>query len=628
MTPTREFVEGVMRNVYLPQAALNAWQWGEENIVLDAEESIDFAGPYDTSLTPWHRFILECLTDPEVRECWIMKSSQTGVTLAMIIAICYVVKEMPVHVLYAIDSVTEARKISISRLKPKLQQVFRDANVDVDEEHMTNLFIRVRGMVIHLIGGGSAGAFANKTVGLALLDELDKHRENPGGEANTADLARSRLKRVSGGKLFGWSSPARWMGPIHSEHETGSRHKLFVPCPYCGHMQHLEWKQVKFEHCKDMTGEWDYDRVKSETYYECIECEGHIEEPHKPGMLEEMEPRPTNENQDQYRRVPGKISLHISDLYSTFPNSSWGDLAVQWLSAQGDSSKVQDFYNSRLGLPRPEKKSEVQLPMVAKMKGGYETGCCPVMPAWDPLGNPAIFVSADVQKDVKKAVKGVFQPDGTLYIVDYHQTLSFGELDHFLSQTVACGVNKERDAKAVHLPGDWGIIDEGHMTKDVRSFVLSSGRFSAAKGRGGVQVRDVVEEKTNFEHEGMPFAVYFFSDDDFKHDLYVGRIGQHKAIVEGNSPIPRLWLPAYADDEFMQELCQERRIQKRVKGRLRWTWDEPKGANDFGDAVKMLLVLWWRMRDVYTLWERPEVEGEEAEKMEIIKERVRRLPNG
>lgn len=594
--PLRDFLVGVLAGVYRPGSDLSLLEWAKKEIVLSPEESIDFSGPYDPTMAPWHPFIFGFFEDPRWRELVVMKSSQTGVTLAVLIVICYYVAEMPAHVLYAIDSRDEAKKISKMRLQPMLKQCAAcDEAMEVDEDDLTTLFLMVRGMAIHIIGGGSAGAFANKTVKLAILDELDKHPDNPQGEANTIDLARDRIKNVSDAKLFAFSSPKGFDNVTNQEYLTGTRHKGFVPCPHCGGMQDLVWEQMRFGHCKDAKGEWDLERVMRETRYECIHCEQHIEEKWKSWMLDvdRIQFLPTNLNLDEHKREPRKLSLHISDLYSQFPESSWGNLAVQFINASKSPSKLQAFFNGRMGQPKKEKRSKTNKNDVFALCGGYEHKTCPSYPAFSIDERPSVFMCADVQADVKKYAKGVFDRTGQLWIVDYGETLSFDELEAVANEPTKCGPD-QREYKTT-----WGLIDEGHNTKQVRTFCLSTGgRWWPVKGRGGIQVKDVVTESP-INHDGAPLVAYHCSDDDFKLELYVGRIGEFERIRAGKSTIPRMWLPIYVEPRFVDELCAERRERQRVRGRMVWVWVDPTDPNDFGDAVKYLLVLWYKMKEFF-----------------------------
>lgn len=592
-----------LAGIYRPPSDLSLLDWAQENIYLSPEESIDFSGPYSPSLSPWHKFIFEFKDNPRWRELIVMKSSQTGVTLAVLIVICHAVAEMPAHVLYGINSLEEARKISKMRLQPMLKSCGAcESALDVSEDDLSTLFLMVRGMAIHIIGSGSAGAYANKTVKLCVLDELDKHPPNPQGEANTIDLARDRIKNVTEGKLIGFSSPKGWDDVTNQEYLTGTRHKLFVPCPHCGRYQDLVWDQMRFDHCKDLLGNWDLERVLVETRYECIGCGKHIDERHKAWMLDldRVQFLPTNLNLDEHKRVPRKLSLHVSDLYSQFPESAWGRLAVQFIDASKNPSKLQAFFNGRMGLPKKERRHSVAKNDVFELCGAYEHDTCPIWPAFSIAEQPAVFMASDVQADVKKWAKGVFGKDGELYLVNYGETLSYDELEAVANTPTLCGPeNDRREYKT-----SFGLIDEGHDTKSVRSFCLrTNGRWHPVKGRGGIQVKDVVSE-SNTTHDGVEMVTYHCSDDDFKTDLYIGRIGEFKRIKEGKSQIPRMWLPVYVEERFVAELCAEKREQQKVRGRLCWVWVDPTDPNDFGDAVKYLLVLWYKFKEFF-IYDRP-----------------------
>lgn len=598
MNPLRELIADTLVGVYRPSSGLSYMEWAQQNVVLSEEESIEFAGPYEATLTPWHRFIFEFVADPDWRELFVEKSSQTGVTLAILLIIARLVAEMPVHVLYAIDSREEAAKISKKRLLPLLRSIPAcAAALDVPEDDLTTLFLSLRGMAIHMIGGGSAGAFANKTIGLAVLDELDKHPRNPQGEADTIDLARSRIKNVSSAKLVGFSTPKSEEDVTHQEYMTGTRHKCFVPCPHCHSYQELVWDQVKFDHCRDSRGEWDLERVMKETRYECACCGEHIEERHKAWMLEvdRIQFLPTNLGQDPKRRVPRKLSLHISDLYSQFPESSWGKLAVEFIDASKNPAKLQNFFNSRMGLPKRDTSITLKKNDLYECLGSYDHKSAPVWPAFTEDGTPAVFVASDVQADVKKWARGVFAANGDLYVVDYGMTLSFNELDALANETTEVGPRSDRRG----YRASFGFIDEGHKAKEVRSFCLSSnGRWWPVKGRGGIQVKDIVSESKTI-HDGEEMIVYHCSDDQFKDELYGTRIGKIKQIKEGKIGSPRVWFPVYAEDYFLDELLAEKRERQRVRGRTVWVWLDPTDPNDFGDAVKYLCVMWYQLKELF-----------------------------
>lgn len=597
----RAWVSSVVIGCYRPRPKIGVADWACKHVYLSRKESPGSPGYYSLELTPYARFIHDFVTDPDWGEFILMKSSQSGFTQAILNIILWIAVHAPTNVIYAINSRDEARRISRARIQPALRRVL---GADGREEEATDgaawssLTIYLEEMAIYLSGGHSAGALANKSCGLGIVDEVDEHPEPPPGEAHSIDLVRDRLKAVPGAKLICVGKPKTTDHAMSREWATGTQHRLFVPCPLCGGMQHLEWQQVKFDHCKDLTGEYDLDRVAAETCYECVHCKGRIGEGHKREMVMAGEWRSTNHN-----HAPRKISAHISDLYSLFPSSSWGALANEWIEAthSGDLVKLQKFFNSRLGLPWQQRQSEVQEKDVQRCAGPYRMRD-EENPGWLPLAPACLCMAADVQGDVVKWVRGGFNPEGALWVADYGYVLAMDELLDVFAEPIQCRTPEG----AVEATCQWGLIDEGYKTSDVRDFCLrSDGRFWPAKGRGSIQARRTVAESVS-PHAGRQIVTYHFNDDDFKRQLYITRIAMREKIDRGESRAPRLWIPENARADFHSELSSEKLVEQRTpRGYSVWKWIKT-GANDFGDVCKLLLVIWHIVGHLYQ--EAPEPE--------------------
>ncbi len=283
----RQWMVQCFQGFYTPRTLENAWQWGEDNIILRPEESQDFAGVWESTTTVYVRFMMEFVTGqfsenikflPGFEDCeWDefiqMKSSQTGFTLAILIIIAYYAAVIRKNVLYSIDSREEARRISKSRLQPLLQDCpATRARISENEDDVSNLTLFLLGLVIYLIGSHSEGAFANKSCGLVVVDEADVHPEPMPGMPETIDLARDRLKASGGGKLILLSKPKTEASITAREHKGGTQHQCFVPCPHCNAFQVLVFERLRYDHCKDLAGEYDLQRVEAETFYECEVC--------------------------------------------------------------------------------------------------------------------------------------------------------------------------------------------------------------------------------------------------------------------------------------------------------------------------------------------------------------------
>lgn len=629
----RAALRAELSKIYAPGCTLNCWEWAESNILIPPEESPDRHGPFDSSLQPIVRRLMEFITNPNEKEFIIRKSAQIGFTLACLIIIAYLAVNRATHVIYGMPSAKDAadvsrRLVNILEYNDITRGVFTD-----DPDDVSKLFVRLRGMYVWLVGAGAAGAFRQKAAGIVFLDELDAHEEAPNQQANTIDLARGRVKDAECGKLVAGGTPVLWEGETNQNYLTGTREEIHVPCPFCDTYQPIRWDRIKFGHCKNEKGEYDYARMELETYLDCVTpgCSApgrRILDEHKPQMLRRYRCVATNTGQDEWKPFPGRVSIWVNDLYSVRPQHAWGKLAQKWVDAQTSPSKVRAFFNEVLGLPQSERRTQVKRDELYKLCGAYDHGCVPVMPAkMADTGAAALFMAVDVQgSGQKKWVKAAFLPNGECFTVDYGKCLTYDELLLVADLPVRVGermpseddINQARrvaeetntpliDVFRERLGGEWltvqlGFIDEGHETTQVRRFCLETAdpvtgqpRFFPCKGSELGRLRDIVDEKRDkFFVEGVPITVYHLSDDDLKDELYLGRIGMFEQIKAGNSRVPRLWFPNYPDAEFLTELTTERRGQIMKRGRLTWVWLPPKSseANDFGDALKYILALW------------------------------------
>lgn len=605
---TRAWLLGLLAEIYRSRPPGGVLRWAKRNVFVPPEVSPEFPGMYDVRVTPLVDILFEFYDSPDYDEFIGCKSSQSGLSQGAHVCVLDYAVHVGKNIILSLDSRDEAKRVSQTRLQPMIKHCGAlSTRVSENEDDWTNLTLMLKGLTVFLMGSHSPTALANKTAGLAICDEVDNYPERPKDESNAVDLLRDRIKKVMGSKLIAFSKPKNEDTIIWPEYLTGSRHKCFVPCPHCGHLQELVWEQVRFDHCKNVLAEWDYDRVLKETYYECAnpECKKPIEESQKAWMIEHKEWRATNEGKDKWKPKPRKMSVHISDLYSLFPKDTWGHLATEWLDAQKSQSKLMSFFRGRLGLPWKEKRIEIATGDIRKMVGGYRRGQCPENP-------DIVLMASDVQKDVKKWVKTAWRlDDETCWVIDWGVTLTFEQLVSEADTPVEVlrwpeDVPKEKRTD----PTVWkGLIDEGYDQPAVRDFVISTYipgpagaldyRFYPVFGRAGLQT---VTWKDMFDvirpnHKGWAITVYKINDDAFKQELYNNRIARYReveaALKKGEDPpaVPRLWFPVGIDDEFVSELCQEARVwdEKRKK----WVWREPPQANDFGDALKYNLCTWY-----------------------------------
>lgn len=581
----REFVIDCAVEALRPPARMPLMEWMERNVRLRAEESPDAAGPYrrDKSI-PMGKLFEKFNAEREWRRLYVKKSSRTAFTLHCLGDLVQHIATRPRNMIFAIDSEKEAKRISRKRLQPMLEDCELTAGLWAETEGEQNtLEFTFPGMSLWLVGAGSAGALANKAAARSYADEVDKHKV-PRGEAGTLDLLEQRGKGISGAVMIAGSTPTVETGTIAREHLRGSCHVYEVPCPHCGEMQELEWNGVKFGHCKRPAGGgYDLRRVLVETFYECRACRGAIEEGHKLAMMEGGDWRPTNFEELEGEPVPawepGIMSAHLSDLYSIDADSTWGEIAVQWIRAQGDPLKLQNFRNGRLGLEEREAVVEVKPAGVRRLISSYQRGSMPEVPC-------LLTIQADNQgSEIVKWMVSGWLPGGSHYVVDWGTAEGREALDEVVRRKFDCGGRL--------LSPQRGIMDEGGedgTTWEVRRFCKERGqRWLASKGQAGRQISHLTRfARASVAKGGLDsMLVLQFDDDAFKRLLYLQRIGKFDPVRCEEEGLPRMYLPADASEQLVRELSGEQ--LRRVKGKVQWVASPP---NDFGDCAKLGEVLW------------------------------------
>lgn len=627
----RDQLVEILSRIYAPGSTESCLEWATRTFEIPKEESPDRPGLFRCDDLPMVARLFQFINAPDEREFIIRKSAQKGFTLACLVIIAYYAANAPRNVIYGMPAASDAADIArrlIRLLRHNQLPVFTS-----DPDDVTKRVLRLLGCEVHFVGVAPA-AYRGRPAGLGAMDELDAINREP-SQPHPLDQLRSRVKDFEDSKLIAGGTPLAYEGVTQTNWLTGTREELRVPCPHCGHYQRLDFFRLRFDHCKNLAGDWDYDRVLAETYLECehVGCSQpgrRILDEHKPRMLRCHKWVRTNLGKDEHKPFPGRVSIwDDGDMSSTRPQHAWGKLALLWIDAQSDPSKLRKFFNEVLGLPRREKASETKRDDIVALCGDYRYGCMPVPPARSAIGRPALFMGIDNQDTLKKWVKVGFTEKGDRYLIDHGECLQREQLLIEADRPIFIGreapapeifeQGRERaqatgrpwvEVMAELHPGEWHVIecgfyDEGFETNEVREFCLSTAdpvsgvpRFFPVKGSATSHMggsTDIVVEKSNrFFVGGTPITVYHVNDSDLKHELYTACIGDFERIRRGRSKHPRLWFPAYLEEEFTKELLTERRGQVMRRGRLEWMWVPPKSGekNDYADALKYTFALW------------------------------------
>ena len=619
----RPKVAGVFRRICVSRPKERILAWARQWIKLSSSESGDFPGDYDPGLNPLPTLLFDLYESGQYDEVIVKKSSQSGWTLIVFIFFAWWATFMRRNFMYVIDSEEEVEKISSERLQPLLRgcKPVR-GQIRACQSAFTKVMLRFAGIVGYLSGGKSLGKVSNKSVGLAVVDEvsaLEKAMSAASVKANLKEI-RARMKKQSRTFFVNLSKVGGWEGIINQEYLTGTRHRCFVPCPHCTEakggeldgFQVIEWEQIKFGHCKDASGGWDYERIETETFLECLHCKKAISElEHKPWLVANRQWRQTNFGEDpEFKPEPRRASVENTDLYSTFPTLTWGRLAVKYAKALGDPEELKNFFRDHLA--RADKPASVQTDesVIYKMTGGYVRGECPFPPR-------KLVMGVDKQLNVWKWVKTAFNFEGDAWVIDWGEIINPAALIDIANEPVrirhwpAHIPESERICPVVFK----GLVDERYQPKEVRDFIVSTliqiapdgtpdYRFHACYGLArhtAAGMRDIVYPgpiaKPNAMHNLYPIWSYKINTDSFNNEIHAQRFGKFKMVLaakNGGRELPpgirRIWFPYNLTPEFVKEITRER-YELDPKTR-RWVWADVKD-NDWGDALRMCFAAWY-----------------------------------
>jgi phage terminase large subunit GpA-like protein len=198
------------------------------------------------------------------------------------------------------------------------------------------------------------------------------------GEGNPFDLAAARATTFGTLKRIAAISTPTYAGQSLIERLYGDsdQRKWFVPCPYCGFAQMLDWESLRWE-----PGQLETVR------YRCVSCNREIPKSHKVPMVTMGTWKPTAPN---YTNCVISRGYHFNALIS--PWLRWSELVRQYEAAITPEAK-KSFTNLVLALPWQEQVQPV--PEADTLMARAE----PYLEGTVPEGGCFLTAGVDVQAD-------------------------------------------------------------------------------------------------------------------------------------------------------------------------------------------------------------------------------------
>jgi len=346
----------------------------------------------------YQREIMDCFNNPEILEVVFQKSTQVGASemLNNIIGFCIDVDPSAILMVRPTsDNAKDYGRKTISPMInncPPLKAKVREAKSR--EGGNTLKHKEYPGGYLKLAGANSGADLRSDGVPRVLLDEVDGYPLDVDGEGDPVQIVKRRMDSYAGCKLFMMSTPAKATGTsrIETAYLLSDMRRYYVPCPLCGFMQHLRWRDpdngaYRLIFSKDGDG----NLIPESVAYLCAGCSKPFTEHRKQGMIDSgkwVAERPER----------AAVGFHINAFYSPWKDT-WTAMAKEWIEAQGDNELLRAFINLRLGETFREHGDEVS---VKGLLARVEKYPCDL-----PAGVGVLTLSVDTQDNrIECVVKG------------------------------------------------------------------------------------------------------------------------------------------------------------------------------------------------------------------------------
>jgi phage terminase large subunit GpA-like protein len=310
-----------------------------------------------------------------------MKGAQIGYTWSAENVIAYYLDENPAPMLYISGTQELLEKWVTKRIEPLISSCgFRHkitAAVDNTKSRRTGdkTFSKyVTGGFLEMASAQSPAGLRQDSIKVLIIDEMDSApRMLRTGEGIWVNVAIARTNAWNYlKKIMMMSTPTTFEESlIKVQYDLGDQRKYLIPCPFCKRPQELVMGNENTRH-----------GLKPETkggilqfaYYSCEFCHEAIFNNQKTEMLAAGRWEPTAVPSER-----GRVSRHISALYSPVGMFSWTEAYEEYLKAQNDleGEGMRSFVNLVLGLPYKEKGARPKIENVINLRGGYREGAVP-----------------------------------------------------------------------------------------------------------------------------------------------------------------------------------------------------------------------------------------------------------
>lgn len=520
---------------------------------------------------PYQKEILDSWTDIRVWRTSVMKSARVGFTTMLNIDEVYRLHHDPCSSCTVQPTTGYAEKYSRDTFNKMIDSipVLKDLFAESKWRDGTNSILEkyVNGGTLSFLGANSPNGFRGWTYKVARADEVDGYPVmGAGNEGDQIQLLINRTIDYWDRVFIECSTPTvEDFSRIEKSFAQGDQRRRFLPCPHCGHFQHLEWKQ------KDGLGGFWWEKGRPETVvYICESCEKPIQFGERNRMDAAGEWRPT---------APANVgpdgrehrSYHIWAAYSYQPNATWAHIVDAYEKSLDDPLQHQTWINTWQGeVYKENAHSRITASALMQQRDDRLAGEI-------PLGGLMLTCGVDVQDNrIEAAVyawgaedveDGEKIPEPTGWLIEhtviygrYHDAAMWRQLDQLLDYKWKHPLGGEVGLSCMAVDSSDGehspFVYEYANTRTRKNVIAIKGVLTEGKppiGKGS---------QTAYDWKNRPSktaaTVYIVGTDVIKTRL----------MSALRSDVNRIRLHSEVTEEFCQQLTSERVILRQ--GKRRW----------------------------------------------------------
>lgn len=551
-----------------PDPSLPLDQWADEFMIIPKETGASEPGKYQTSRTPHARLPMQCLS--AVHPCKrvvVQGASQMLKTQVALNFLFETVHQRPKNFLWVVPT-GKLHKRAAARIDktvaaiPQMRDRFAKPSSRVSTNN--NDIKAYPGGALYIATAGAAANLSELSVTYVVYDEVDRSKDNIGGEGDPKELVETRqTSHERDRKSYYPSSPTlEGESPINDLYRSGTQREALAECIHCGHAQTLDFFRL----------------IRSEdglrVMYPCIECGGLHEEGDKSRMFARglwSDGKPGDGETE---------SFLISAMFLPYGWLPWIALMKQYDKAkakleEGSEEAMIVFYNTRLALCWARTKETTRYDELMQRAEPYRLGTV-------PMGGLILTAAIDTQA-YRLEMKVVAWGEGMeSWVVDYQVIHGSPSDEETWKRADDLLKSRYRHACGQTLGISAALVDSGgSATQDVYNFTASKKHRNiyAVKGHSRPN-RPILSSKptivdVNWRGKSAPGGVqlWFVGPDTAKDYLQARwKRSTGPGAVHFSNELP---------ESYYKGLTAEYRTFGYKRGRKVSWWEQKKGeANE------------------------------------------------